>query len=255
MNSLYKINGKVIKLGDYAKVDKQSLPADIVREDQEYIVFLQYDYIGSYKACERISKRIVDNFSKTLPAGYKAEIIKYDRNNNDKPGKYWLLGLVAVIIFFITAILFDSLKLPLAVISTIPISFIGVFVAFYLFSIKFDQGGFASLILLSGITVNASIYVINEYKNLKGQSNASDSIRFYTRSLRRRITAIMLTVLSTILGFIPFLIGKSAESFWYPLAVGTMSGLLFSLIAIVLILPMILIPRTKRKTNGIYAKD
>lgn len=255
MNSLYKINGKVIKLGDYAKVDKQSLPADIVREDQEYIVYLQYDYIGSYKACERISKRIVDNFNNSLPAGYKAEIVKYGTNNDDDTGKYWLLGLVAVIIFFITAILFDSLKLPLAVISTIPISFIGVFVAFYLFSIKFDQGGFASLILLSGITVNASIYVINEYKNLKDQSNASDSIRFYTRSLRRRITAIMLTVLSTILGFIPFLIGKSAESFWYPLAVGTMSGLLFSLIAIVLILPMILIPRTKRKTNGIYAKD
>jgi hypothetical protein len=40
---------------------------------------------------------------------------------------------------------------PLAVISLIPLSFIGVFLTFYLFGFNFDQGGFASFILLSGL--------------------------------------------------------------------------------------------------------
>lgn len=247
MNSLLKAGNKYIKISDYAEVEKRDVPIDIIREDQEYIIYLQYDYIGSYKTCERVSKRIVEDFNKVLPAGYKAEIMNYNHQEDNDGKKYWLIGFVAVIIFFITAILFNSLRLPFAVISTIPISFIGVFTAFYLFSIKFDQGAFASLILLCGITVNAAIYVINEYNNIRKQYHCSNTVRLYTRSLRRRISAIMLTVVSTILGFIPFLIGRTTESFWFPLAVGTISGLLFSLLAIIFLLPIILVPRNKKK--------
>lgn len=39
------------------------------------------------------------------------------------------------------------------------------------------------------------------------------------------------------LGFIPFLIGEISD-FWFSLAIGTMSGLGFSLIVLILILPV-----------------
>lgn len=254
MNSLIKAGGRYIKLSDYADVDKVAMPIDIIREDQEYLIYLQYDYIGSYKTCERVSKGIVGEFNKTLPSGYKAEILNYSHTEDEDGKKYWLIGFVAVIIFFITAVLFNSLRLPFAVISTIPVSFIGVFLAFYFFSIKFDQGAFASLILLCGITVNAAIYVINEYNNIRKNNRCKSTVQLYNRSLRRRISAIMLTVVSTMLGFIPFLIGSTTESFWFPLAVGTISGLLFSLLAIIFLLPVILIPRNKKKRLRPYAK-
>lgn len=68
-----------------------------------------------------------------------------------------------LMIYFVCAILFESLRRPLVIIAMIPISFIGVFLTFWLFELRFDQGGFASFVLLSGLVVNAGIYLINDY--------------------------------------------------------------------------------------------
>ncbi|GHV69361.1 hypothetical protein FACS1894199_17930 [Bacteroidia bacterium] len=149
-----------------------------------------------------------------------------------------LLGLIIVIIFFTTAILFNSLKQPLAVIFVIPISYIGVFLTFYWFRLNFDQGGFASLVLLCGITVNASIYILNEYNKIRQQKPLLSPNRAYLKAWNAKITPIFLTVISTILGFIPFMLGDEKEAFWFPLAAGTIGGLVSSLIALFCFLPL-----------------
>ena len=95
---------------------------------------------------------------------------------NDNSKQYLLLLLVIVIIFFTTSILFNSLRQPLAVIFVIPISYIGVFLTFYWFKLNFDQGGFASFVLLCGITVNASIYILNEYNQIRERKRSCHPI-------------------------------------------------------------------------------
>ena len=59
----------------------------------------------------------------------------------------------------------------------------------------------------------------------------------YKKAFNSKITSIMLTVLSTVLGFVPFLIG-SHEGFWYPMAMGTIGGLILSLAGIYFYLPL-----------------
>jgi multidrug efflux pump subunit AcrB len=51
---------------------------------------------------------------------------------------------------------------------------------------------------------------------------------------------IFLTIFSTILGFIPFMIGEYREAFWFPLAAGTIGGLIVSFIALFFFLPLFL---------------
>ncbi|WP_189663195.1 MULTISPECIES: efflux RND transporter permease subunit [unclassified Polaribacter] len=72
-------------------------------------------------------------------------------------------------VHFIYAIGLESLKKLFSIIGMIPILLIGVFLTFYLFDFNFDQGGYASLILLCGISVNSALYIINDYNNLKIQ--------------------------------------------------------------------------------------
>ena len=177
--------------------------------------------------------------------GYKIERGDYSWYFGGDSKHYSLLGLIALIIFFISSILFNSLRQPLAIIFVIPVSFIGVFLTFYLFNLRFDQGGFAAFILLCGITVNAAIYIINEYNSLRASYPYIDSRRLYFKAFRAKITAVFLTVLSTVLGFIPFLIGDTREGFWFPLAAGTMGGLIMSLTAIFFLLPILILPRKK----------
>jgi multidrug efflux pump subunit AcrB len=155
--------------------------------------------------------------------------------------QYWLLLLIAVMIFFICAVLFESLLQPFAVILTIPISYIGIFLTFYLFGLNFDQGGFAALVLLSGITVNAAIYILNDFNILRKQNSGRNltDMRLYFKAFNYKIIPILLTIVSTVLGFVPFLIGVK-QPFWFTLSAGTIGGLFFSLIGIVFYLPMFL---------------
>lgn len=152
--------------------------------------------------------------------------------------EYFLLLLVIGIIFITTSILFNSLKQPLAIIFTIPISYIGVFLTFYLFELDFDQGGFAAFVLLCGITVNASIYILNEYNNICRLKPKLSGRSAYVKAWNAKVIPIFLTVVSTILGFVPFMIGEEKEAFWFPLAAGTIGGLVMSLIGIFFYLPI-----------------
>jgi multidrug efflux pump subunit AcrB len=245
MSQPFTIGDTSFKLSDICHIEKTKAPINIVKNNQEYVLFLQYEYIGSNIQGEKVLNRYIQSINDALPIGYKAENNRHNWNPAEDGQQYWLILLVVTIIFFITAILFNSLKQPLAIIFIIPISFIGVFMTFYMFNIKFDQGGFASFILLAGITVNAAIYILNEYNHIQHSSHPKSDLIAYQRAIRAKIIPIMLTILSTILGFIPFIVGTAKESFWYPLAIGTIGGLAMSLVAIILIFPVFILPKHK----------
>jgi multidrug efflux pump subunit AcrB len=165
--------------------------------------------------------------------------------DNKKSNYTILLFLILLITYFITAILFESLKQPFIILSMIPISFIGVFITFYWFDFNFDQGGIASFVLLSGLTVNASIFIVNGYNELKKKFPNEENVKLYLEAYRQKIVPILLTIFSTVLGFIPFVIDGQNEVFWFALAIGTIGGLLFSILAIIIYLPIFSISRSK----------
>jgi len=90
--------------------------------------------------------------------------------------------------------------------------------------------------LLCGLTVNASIYIINEYNNIKRVHPHLQEYNALIKAMRAKITPIFLTTVSTIIGFIPFMIGEK-EGFWFPLAAGTIGGLIMSFFGVFVFLP------------------
>jgi len=46
--------------------------------------------------------------------------------------------------------------------------------------------------------------------------------------------------LATIVGLLPFMLSGKSEQFWFPLAAGTISGLIFSLIGLFVYQPLML---------------
>lgn len=247
LNQQFDIDDKQFKLNDVAEITRRQEPPQIVKYNQEYTLCLQYDYVGSYKQGNKVQERNIDMINKLMPMGYKAAKGERGWYSGDESGKYILLLLVVAIIFFISAVLFNSLRQPFAIIFIIPISFIGVFTVFYLFKLKFDNGGFASFILLCGLTVNAAIYILNEYNKIRRLRPSFPALNAYITAFRRKIVPILLTVLSTALGFLPFIIGTSKESFWFPLATGTIGGLLMSLVGLLVYLPLLALKKPAKK--------
>jgi multidrug efflux pump subunit AcrB len=166
-----------------------------------------------------------------------------------------LILLVIAIIYVICSMIFESLRMPFAVILMIPISFIGVFLTFGFTDFTFDQGGFAALVMLSGIVVNAGIYLVNEYigrrkaRIAQGRKLEGTKTNDYVKSFNHKIHPIMLTIISTVLGLVPFLFDGPSEVFWFPFAVGTISGLFFSLIALVFYMPLFCFKEKSRRVT------
>ena len=235
------------KLSLGGEIEKRLTGKSIYKKNQVYQLYLNYNFIGPGPLAKIVQERAIDEMNEVLPLGYKVRKPDsyYYWFTKDKK-QYWLLLLIIIIIYFITSVLFESLLKPLTVISLIPISFIGVFLTFYLFGFNFDQGGFASFILLSGLVVNSAIYIINDFNNLVTGKERSLTVKTYLKAFNQKIVAITLTILSTVLGLVPFIWGGQNEVFWFAFAAGAIGGLLFSIVAILVYLPLFLKMKTTK---------
>ncbi len=239
------IDSTRVKMSEIGSIEKKRTGLKINRNNQSYEIVVGFDFIGSYELAKKFVAGTVRRMNEeVLPIGYKAESLEYGSWWQSKRQYAGLLLLIIAIIYVICSMLFESLRLPFAVILMIPVSFIGVFLAFGLSGFVFDQGGFAAMVMLCGIVVNAGIYLINEYQSrLTGRKcpeRLSDDwkVKIYIKAFNRKIHPIMLTVISSVMGLVPFLFDGPQEVFWFPFAVGSIAGLLFSLAALVLYLPL-----------------
>lgn len=239
-NTIVNAENVPILLKNSATIHKQQETENIYKENQEYVRLVEFQYVGASKFGSQLVYDKLKEIRKKLPLGYTFDYAdqSWYNKHKDTTNYFYLLLLIMGIIYLICAVLFESFTQPFIILSIIPVSFIGVFLTFYFFEFNFDQGGMASFILLSGITVNASIFIVNGFNVLKKQFPNRNRIRLYVEAFQQKIIPILFTIISTILGFIPFIKDGQNEVFWFALGIGTIGGLLFSLLGIVLYLPV-----------------
>jgi multidrug efflux pump subunit AcrB len=242
-------SGLSVKMKDFSTVTREVTDNTIGREDQQYLISVTYDFIGNSELGRIILERNIDETNAMLPLGYTAQSEGYNYSWNQKKTNYYLIFLVIMIIYFICSILLESFKQPFIVISLIPFSFIGVFLTFHIFDITPDEGVFAALILLCGIVVNATLYILNDFNNIRRRKPALPQRVAYVKAFNGKIIPILLTKLSTIIGLIPFLLTGKDERFWFALAAGTIGGLVFSMIGLLVYQP-IMLRSTERGAQG-----
>ncbi|GAB4317191.1 MAG: efflux RND transporter permease subunit [Bacteroidales bacterium] len=238
-----------IKVNNLADISKSPVPQAIYKENQNYLRIIDFNYYGMNKFGSRFLEEKLDEMKSEMPLGYHAEKIDTPYFAFQEPARQTGVVLLLILaIYVICAILFESLLQPLYIILTIPLSFTGIFLAFYLSGFNFDQGGYASFLLTGGLAVNSAIYLINEYNNLKPHSclKPAACLRIYIRSFNRKIVPVFLTIFSTVSGLLPFMLFTEPSPFWFAFALGATGGLIFSLLIILLILPLFLV----RKRDG-----
>jgi len=245
-NRPVSIGEKQFKLSSFGAIGKQKSGNDIHKTNQQYQLVVAYDFIGPEPLSKMVRERHEKELSDILPLGYSVRKVEWAGWDKKDKNQYFLILLVILIIYFICAILLESLRQPFAIIFMIPVSFIGVFLTFYLFDFNFDQGGFASFILLCGIVVNAGLYIINDYNNFCRGKGVKNDLTLYLKAFNHKIVPVFLTIISTVLGLVPFVWSGQKEVFWFAFAIGAMGGLIFSITAILFYLPLFI--RFTKKT-------
>jgi multidrug efflux pump subunit AcrB len=246
-NQTIKIKDEYMKINRFVSISKRATGNDIYKFNQQYRLSLNYNFAGPHLLEERVRKQLIEQISTVLPTGYTAKDPVWNWQQEEE-SQYLLILLVIAIIYFVCAILLESLLQPLAIIGLIPVSFIGLFLTFYLFDLNFDQGGWAAFILLSGLSVNAGLYILNDYNNFRRKFPGRDLAKTYFKAFQYKITPVLLTILSTVLGLIPFLTG-TPEPFWFAFAAGTIGGLIFSIFGVLFFLPALIRMKSTKETN------
>ncbi len=255
----------MLKLADLSEVSKVKLGSSIMRHNQEYLLNVHYRFIGTWYLSDLVKKRVIKNLNEQMPSGY--EVYSPDemgwwggKGSATGSENLWYIALVLLIIFMICAVLLESFSQSFAVILMIPFSFIGVFLIFYLLELKFDQGGYAALLMLSGLVTNVALYIINDINFINKRypkKDAKNRVKIYIKAFNSKAMPIMITTASAILSLLPFMLNGEEQGFWFTLSAGTIGGLLFSLLGAYFMLPLALLKTEKKfkiKTNKRYGK-
>lgn len=149
-----------------------------------------------------------------------------------------LAMLVAImVIYFVLIAQFKSFSDPLIIMSTIPLSVIGVFPGFMV--LNFVQGEFFTatsmigIIALAGIAVNNSIILLEYLKSMKG--NSVSLIEALIDACATRLRPIALTTITTVLGSMTIL----GDPVWAGLAWAIVLGLAVSSVLILFVFPVL----------------
>jgi HAE1 family hydrophobic/amphiphilic exporter-1 len=115
------------------------------------------------------------------------------------------MGLSVLFIYMVLASQFDSFWQPLVIMTAIPFSFVGAFLALRLLDLDLDITGMIGLILLLGLVVKNSLLLVDFTNRLRGKERERDEA--LARAGAVRLRPIMMTALSLIAGNLPIAIG------------------------------------------------
>ncbi len=218
-------------------------PQMIRREDKTTMIMVSADLIddASMDDAREGLKKVLDKMS--FPTAYYWQY-GYGFQRDDKTQKIMLtnMGLAIMMIFIVMAALFESLLLPLAVITSIAYSIVGVFWFFLLTGTSMGFMGMIGILVLMGVVVNNGIVLIDHINRLR-----AEGMRRYDAIIQGgsdRLRPIIMTVATTILGLIPLAVGDATlggggSPAYFPMARAIIGGLLFSTVVSLIILPSI----------------
>ncbi|TVQ83525.1 MAG: efflux RND transporter permease subunit, partial [Bacteroidetes bacterium] len=136
-----------------------------------------------------------------------------------------LIGVVALmLLFFILAAQFESLRLPFIVLLEVPIAMAGALIMLLLFNATINVMSMIGLVVMAGIIINDSILKIDTINRLRAAG--MPLMRALHTAGHYRLKPILMTSITTISALLPFLFitGLGGE-LQKPLALAVMGGL------------------------------
>ncbi len=176
----------------------------------------------------------------TVPAGYSM-VFDNPQEEMEQAIRSLFIALAGsvVLVYLLLAFQFNSLIIPLVILVTVPLGFIGVVFSLFLFKSSLSLNSMLGTIMLAGIVVNNAIIMIDFY--LKIGPNYNRKIDALVETAGIRFTPIVITMLTTVFGMLPIAIGLGEGSnIIQPLGIAVSGGLLISTLFTLFMVPSIL---------------
>lgn len=148
------------------------------------------------------------------------------------------LGLAAFLVYLVMAAQFESLVHPFIIMFTVPLGAVGAILGLAFTATPVSVMVFIGIIILVGIVVNNAIVLVDYANQLRAEGLSKREALLTAGQVRLR--PILMTTLTTVLGLLPMSLGfgEGAE-IRAPMAITVMSGLMFSTLLTLIVIPVV----------------
>ena len=220
--------GKPTELRSVADIDFEAGPGRIVRYDRERRASVQADLkpgviIGS------VLKAVGDlPVMKSLPAGVRKATSDDEESQGELFGGIILAMLAGVaLIYAVMVLLFKSFFKPITILSALPLSLGGAFLAMFVTHKAFDLPSMIGMLMLLGLAAKNSILLV-EFA-IEAERGGMRRHEALVLACTERSRPIVMTTVAMIMGMLPTALGLGQGSEWrQPMAIAVIGGLISS---------------------------
>jgi multidrug efflux pump subunit AcrB len=244
-------NRTVVELGDVVHVEREMGSPAIFRRDGRFADMVLADLAGAYEApiygMLAVDDRIEAHDWGALP---KPEIRLHGQPEDEaRPTLLWdgeweitwvtfrdmgaAFGVAILGIYVLVVAQFRSFRLPLVILTPIPLTLIGIVIGHWLFGAPFTATSMIGFIALAGIIVRNSILLVDFVRHGAGAGKTLRDVLIEAGAVRFK--PILLTALAAMIGAAVIL----ADPIFQGLAISLLFGLASSTLLTVLVIPAI----------------
>jgi multidrug efflux pump len=227
-------SGRFVPVAQLARVEYKPEESIVWRRNRLPTLTVRADVADGVQAAD-VSIALwpkMQALEKTLPPGYHIELggsLESSKKSQDAIGAVQPLMLVVVISLLMFQL--HSFQRTLLVLLTAPLGMIGVTLTLILFAAPFGFVAMLGVIALAGMIMRNSVILVDQIEH--DIREGIDRWEAVVGSTVRRFRPIMLTAAAAILAMIPL----TRSTFWGPMAVAIMGGLLVATVLTLLFLP------------------
>lgn len=174
------------------------------------------------------------------PRGYGVDRgNEWEEQQASDDARSFALLLSAVFVVLIMGVVFESLFLPVVVMSTIPMAVFGVWWGLWLSGTPFDAMAGVGVVILMGIVVNNGIVLVDVVIELEKTGLTRDEA--LRKAVGLRLRPILMTALTAIMGVVPMAFG--GDTFigipYAPLGRVVLAGMLVATVLTLFFVPLV----------------
>jgi len=242
----------VVELGDVITISEEAASFPIFRHNGRDTEMVTAELAGDFEAplygMLAVAERIE---AMDWPEGMKPEIALNGQPEDESKvtllwdgewevtfitfrdmGAAFAIALVGIYILVVAQ--FGSFKLPLVILTPIPLTFLGIMFGHWLFGAPFSAPSMIGFIALAGIIVRNSILLVDFIRHGKAEG-APVTVDLLIEAGAIRFKPILLTAIAAMIGAVVIL----ADPIFQGLAISLLFGLLSSTLLTVLVIPAI----------------
>ncbi len=228
----------VIPLGQLATITSSTGPAQIDHLDRRRVITIGANIEGSLgNVSSAVQKRLA---AMSLPQGYDIVSGGQAKDQAEVFGSiFTALGIAVMLMYLILVVQFGSFLDPLAILSSLPLSLIGVVLALLITGDTLNIMSLIGVILLMGIVAKNAILLIDfaKWTHEKSGVPMRDAL---IEAGAIRLRPILMTTLALIAGMIPVALGRGeGADFRSPLGRAVIGGTITSTVLTLFVIPTV----------------